>query len=499
MRKKKSFYYKVITFGCQMNKSDSERIEGLLLDMGMKEAGDCEAADLIVLNTCSVRQTAEDRVYGLVRNFVRLKRKKPHLLIGVTGCVAGRDKDGAIRKKMQGNPPSNSPLKKGGEVGSGIDFFFPISDLPRLPEMIFERWARSAKRETLSLPKGSRRHTIGSLAPYSYPQKKIDYLGVQPKAKEWWRGWVVIQTGCSNYCTYCVVPYARGHEKNRSVAAILKEVQEMVKGGAREIQLLGQTVNSWQAPDPQNFSKDNPFTVGSETPYSFAALLWEINQIPGVNRVGFASAHPMYMNDAAIKALKLPKMMNYLHLPVQSGNNEVLRRMHRKYTREDYLKVIHRVRKARPDIALATDIIVGFPGETKKQFSNTASLYKKCDFDMSYNSMYSPRTGTAAYKVFKDDISREEKRRRWLVLQKLMEKNALRKNKKYLGRTVEVLVDGCNMSLIRANKGISGKCWGFSREYKKVSFLGSKKLVGQVVNVKIKQAKEWEMEGEMIN
>ena len=438
--------YFIITFGCQMNKSDSERIEGVLLDMGLRPAEKPAAADIIILNTCSVRQTAEDRVYGLARNFSRLKSKKPHLLVAVTGCVAGRDKDGKIKAKMP-----------------GVDFFFPISDLPRLPELIFSRW---------------RRKTVG--VPVSY-SKKMDYLGVKPKAAERWRGWAVIQTGCSNYCTYCVVPYARGHEKNRPVGAILAEVRRMVKNEAKEIQLLGQAVNG------------HP---------KFAEILEKINKIPGVNRVGFSSAHPMYMTDKIIGTLKLPKMMNYLHLPVQSGNDEILKKMNRKYKAADYLKIIKKIRRAKPDIALATDIIVGFPGETKKQFSDTVNLYKKCDFDLSYTAMYSPRTGTAAYKALADNVPREEKRRRWLVLQKMMEKNSLRKNKKYLGKTVEVLVDGCkikndppNHSLIRANRRIVGICYGFSREYKRVSFPGNKNLIGQIVNIKINKVKEWEMEG----
>ncbi|MFA5133958.1 MAG: MiaB/RimO family radical SAM methylthiotransferase [Patescibacteria group bacterium] len=477
--------YFILTFGCQMNKSDSERISGLLLDMGLEPAKQAEAADLIILNTCSVRQTAEDRVYGLIRNINILKKKKPHLLVGITGCMAGRDKDGKIKNKFEINPPSGSPLEyKRGEgaeeaprkegykkqKGISVDFFFPISDLPRLPEMIFSRWNK----------------TIGF--PTSDSNKITDYLGVKPKTAEWWRGWVVIQTGCSNYCTYCVVPYARGHEKNRSVKEILKEARSIVKSGVKEVQLLGQAVNGYVAPDPENFSKSNPFkTIGSRKSDSkdFAALLWEINQIPGVNRINFASAHPMYMNSATIKAMKLPKMANYLHLPVQSGNSEILKKMNRNYTREKYFKVIEKIKKAKPDISLASDIIVGFPGETKKQFADTISLYKKCGFDLSYNAMYSPRTGTAAYRAFADDVPREEKRLRWRALQDLMEKSALQKNKKFYGKTVEVLVDGCK----------NEKCWGFSREYKKVSFPGRKTLIGQVVNVKINKVKEWELEG----
>ena len=451
--------YKIITYGCQMNKSDSERIGGLLQKIGFAAVDKFDDADLIIVNTCSVRQTAEDRVYGQMKNFAKLKKKKPHLLIGTTGCMAGRDKDGAMRRKM--------PF---------IDFIFNISDLPRLPEMIFSRWHKTVCRKLSG-------------------DKTFDYLGVKPKATEWWRGWVIVQTGCSNYCSYCVVPYARGHEKNRPVREILAEARAMAASGAREIILLGQAVNKYSAPDRQNFSENNPFLMKGDNRrrwkdkfsalenYDFAALLWEINQIGGINRIGFASAHPMYLTPGVIEALKLPKMVNFLHLPVQSGNNEVLRHMNRGYTREDYLKIIAQVKKSKPDIVLATDIIVGFPGETKQQFEDTVSLFKKCDFDMSYTAMYSQRTGTAAYGAFKDDVPQEEKRRRWLVLQKMMKKNSLRKNKKFIGKVVEVLVDSC----------ADNKCWGLSRENKRVVFSGNKKLVGRIVDVRIEKAREWEL------
>jgi len=427
--------YKIITYGCQMNKSDSERIEGLLESIGFSGAKDVKDADLILVNTCSVRQTAEDRVYGMMRDYARLKNKKPHLLIGITGCMAGRDKDGVIKKRI------TTTLNKYGL--EGIDLFFGIADLPNIPEEISRLW--KDKR-------------------FIQAHKKTDYLGITPNPVEWWRGWVVIQTGCSNYCTYCVVPHARGHEVNRPVTEILKEVKKMVASGAKEIILLGQAVNSH--PD-------------------FAKILQEINKIDGVNRISFASAHPMNMTVGVIKALALSKMVNYLHLPVQSGNNKILQKMNRKYTRLNYLKVIERIRKVRPDIALATDIIVGFPGETKTQFKDTISLYKKCDFDMSYNARYSTRTGTVAHRIYVDDISREEKKRRWEELQKIMERNVARKNKKYLNKVVEVLVDGCK------NK----KCYGLSREYKRVVFPGDPSMIGDIYRVKVKKAKEWELDG----
>lgn len=436
--------YKLITYGCQMNKSDSERIAGLLEDIGYKKTHKADEADLILINTCSVRQTAEDRVFGQIKNFAKLKKKNPRLLIGITGCMAGRDKTGELRKSLI------ATLKKRGPKGASIDLFFPISELNRLPVLINAALSMGIS-STFKSVQDAHGHASG-------------YLNIKPKPKERHRGWVVIQTGCSKYCTYCVVPHARGHEKNRPIKDILKEARELAKRGAKEIILLGQTVNS------------HP---------KFAEILKELNKIKEINRIGFESAHPMHMTPEIIKALALPKMINFLHLPVQSGNNEILRKMNRNYTREKYLKIISQIRKVCPGIALATDIIVGFTGETKTKFKETISLYKEADFDMSYNAMYSQRTGTSAYKSLKDDISREEKRLRWKILHELMKKNVLRKNKKYLNKEVEVLVDGCK----------AGKCYGLSREYKKVIFPGKKSLIGEIVNVKINKIKEWELEG----
>ena len=461
--------YFLLTFGCQMNKNDSERIAAMLLDLGFKPSEDYRVADLIILNTCSVRQSAEDRVYGMMKNFAALKRENSDLIIVVTGCIAGRDKDGQLKKRLP-----------------GVDIFLPTEDIVKLPEYL--KQVQSSKFKVQS------------------------YLDIAPRYFLKSQVFVTIQTGCEEYCTYCVVPYARGKIKNRPLHDILNEIKKAVAAGAVEITLLGQIVNAWKVNDSDSFLADNPYRhpdpaldAGEGSPANagivhsgeilrsaqnegrgFAALLWKINQIPGVKRLNFASAHPRYMTDEVIEAMTLPAHLNYLHLPVQSGSDKILQKMNRRYTAEEYLTVIKKVRAAKPDIALATDIIVGFPGETEEDFEATIELYKKCDFDIAYLAKYSPRSGTPAFRAQKDDVPREEKTRRWRVLQNLMEESTLRKNQKYLRCIVEVLVESC----------ADGVCAGNSREMKLTRFSGNADLVGKIVNVKINKAKEWVLFGE---
>lgn len=433
--------YHLITYGCQMNKSDSERVATLLDRMGMEESPAAEDADLILINSCSVRQTAEDRIFGKLRDFAELKKRNPKLVVGITGCLPGRDRDGRIRAKM--------PM---------ADLYFPIKDLPQLP-----RWMAELNPE---------------LANSSDLEE--DYLKLRPRYASEKQAYVTIQTGCNRFCTYCVVPFSRGLERNRSVSDILEEIRGRAEKGTVEITLLGQTVNSFKASDRGQFSMENPYKN------DFAALLWEVNQIPGVERIHYTAPHPMHMSDEVIDALTLTKHVNYLHLPVQAGNDEVLRRMNRRYTREQFLEIIRKIRAKKPDIGLGTDIIVGFCGETAEQFEDTVSMYKEADFDISYTAMYSPRSGTAAHNAFKDDVPRLEKKRRWMMLQNLMEENVLRKNQQYVGSTVEVLVDSYD----------HGVCSGNSREMKMTRFNSSDDLSGKTVQVKVQKAFEWMLSAE---
>lgn len=436
--------YYLLTLGCQMNKNDSERISALLESTGMARTGIPAEADLLLINTCSVRQSAEDRVYGLVYNWQTLRQDKPNLIIGVTGCLPGRDIDGKLKKKLE-----------------GVDLFFATGDMIMLPKWINE------------LNPG----LFAANAEYG------DYLTINPLRETTAQAYITIQTGCNNFCTYCVVPYARGRELNRPVQDIVSEAQKAAAAGCKEIILLGQVVNNYRAPD-RNFSDCNPY-LNKDV---FAALLWELNQISGIERIHFTAADPQYFNDYQIEALTLPKQVNYLHLPAQSGDNDVLKRMNRKYSREYYIDLINKIRVAKPEIAIGTDMIVGFCGETKEQFANSVDFYRQCDFDISYTAMYSARSGTAAAKAFSDDVPQAKKKERWQELQRLMEETVLRKNQKYLGRVVSVLVDKCE----------EGICSGNSHEMKLVQFPGMPDLIGKIAKIKITRPEMWVLRGSLI-
>ncbi|MBI5728425.1 MAG: tRNA (N6-isopentenyl adenosine(37)-C2)-methylthiotransferase MiaB [Candidatus Magasanikbacteria bacterium] len=440
----KDHTYHIVTYGCQMNKNDSQRLESILAGMGLVPALTIIEADVIILTSCSVRESAESRIFGQTNNFLALKEKNPEVIIAVTGCMPGRDKDGAMKKKL-----------------SGVDLYFPTKDMVNLP-----LWLSQLNP---------------ALRPMEDPEK--DYLSIRPTYRRAFQAFATLQTGCNHFCTYCVVPYARGLEVNRPVADILAEIRDLVHRGCREVTLLGQIVNHYLAPQPEQFSTANPYAKNH-----FAKLLWEINQISGLERVHWTAPHPLYMDDEAIDALTLPKQVNYIHLPAQSGNTEVLRRMNRRHTREQYLDIIQKIRSKKPSLAIGTDIIVGFCGETAAQFMDTVSLYRLADFDISYHAQYSSRSGTLAEKIFSDDVPREEKKRRWDALQELMEETTYRKNQAYLDGEVSVLVDE------RRGEWLEGN----SREMKRVRFKGSTDLVGTIQQIRIFKADTWMLWGNLV-
>lgn len=431
------------TFGCQMNKNDSERIVGLLNSLNIKETKNINEADIIIINTCSVRQSAEDRVYGYITNWQKLRKSKPNLIIAVTGCMPGHDQNNQIRKKLK-----------------GVDLFFGIEEL-----IMFPKWIKELNPDLL-------------LDKFN---KLESYLDIRPKNINNFQSFVTIQTGCDNYCTYCIVPYARGRETNRHLKDVLQEVRELVEQGSQEICLLGQVVNNYKISDKNNLSRDNPFINKDD----FATLLWEIDKINDIKRVYFTAPDPQYFSDYQIEALKLPSILNYLHLPVQSGDNEILKKMNRKYTAQEYINLVKKIRQAKPNIALGTDIIVGFPGESKEQFQNTLKLYKDCNFDISYPAKYSEREGTTAAKVFKDNILIKEKKKRWQAVQDLMEEIAFKKNRPYLNQEIEVLVEDYS----------GGICSGRSNEMKFIQFLGNEKLIGKIIKVKVNWIGTWVLKG----
>ncbi|MFZ5364485.1 MAG: tRNA (N6-isopentenyl adenosine(37)-C2)-methylthiotransferase MiaB [Patescibacteria group bacterium] len=425
MTKKK---YLIIAHGCQMNKSDSERVAAILEKIGYKPAKNEVQADLVVLLACSVRQAAVDRLYGRARELNKIKKNNPAFKTILTGCILPKDK-----KKFIGKFDLVLDLKQ-------------VIDLEK-----FKNYCQSWHEH---------------------------YFKIEPRYSIKYSVFVPIMTGCNNFCSYCAVPYVRGREVSRDVADVLIEVKNLAKNGCLEIVLLGQNVNAYRPADIKNFSKKNPYK------HPFAALLWEVNRIPGIERIFFTAPHPRDMTNDVIDALTLPKMVNYLHLPLQAGDDRILKKMNRSYTAADYLKLVKKIRKKKPDIALGTDIIVGFPGETKRAFQNTIDFYKKADFDIAYLAMYSPRQGTAAAKI-KDDVPRAEKKRRWQTLQDLMEKIVFRKNQEYVGKVVSVLI----------NEFKNGKCIGNSREMKIVRFPGKKNMVGKIFEVKVNKAYEWILEG----
>ena len=436
--------YHLITYGCAMNKADSERVASLFESLGLVATDDEKEADVILINSCSVRQSAEDRIFGKLREFNKLRTKRPNLVVGVTGCLPGRDADGKIHAKMP-----------------GADLYFPIRELTELPRRL------AGLRPDLVAPSG---------------ELDADYLKIAPKQHAGHHAFVTIQTGCNKFCTYCVVPYARGREWNRPLRDILAEVRQFVADGVVAVDLLGQAVNAYVIPDPEAVSPANPYKNG------FAALLWELNQIEGLQRLGFTSPHPLHMDDEVIDAMALPKMMRFILLPAQAGNDEVLRRMNRRYTAERYLKIVAKLRARVPGICIGTDLIVGFPGETTEQFEDTLKLYSAADFDIAYPAIYSPRTGTVSAKHFPDDVPRAEKKRRWFAIQHLMEETTWRKNQEYVGAEVEVLVDAC----------ARGWCSGQTREMKLAKFRCDEPCVGATVHLRVTKAMEWVLEGERI-
>ncbi len=323
--------YFIKVFGCAMNVSDAEMVAGWYEQKGWKSAKQIEEADEVIIVTCSVRQTAEDRVYGLVENLKKLKIKNLKFKIVVTGCMM------------------RYPLKYLKEKLPGVDEF-----------------------------------------------KRINEYRVEDKVRESKAmAYVSIMEGCNNFCSYCVVPYARGREVSRPMEEIICEVEELAKREYKEVVLLGQNVNSYEK--------------------SFAQLLVRLNEISGIEKVSFLTSNPWDLSDEIIEAMRLPKIDRYLHLPVQSGDDDILKKMNRHYTANDFIKLVEKIRRKIPDMKIGTDIIVGFPGETKKEFQNTVDLCKKIGFVKAYVSKYSPRLQTASYKL-KDDIPPKEKKRRWQIL-----------------------------------------------------------------------------------
>ncbi len=381
MKLRKKLRYKIKTFGCQVNESDSEKLSLILDTLDMEETPDLKEADIYIINSCSVRQKSEDKVYGLARKLKDLE-KKPFVVLA--GCMVG-----STRK-----PRERTSLKELQSKTPWVDLYISPEDLSDLPYYLIQ--------------KGFVTEEIGLVS-----QEEI-FLS---------KGVVNISYGCDNFCSYCVVPYSRGKEVSRPEEEILEEVRSLLNKKVTSITLCGQNVNSWGlSPKEKVLAR-----VGEDMQLPFAKLLRRVHCLPGLEKLSFMSSNPFDFTDDLVETMKLPLISDYLHIAVQSGNNEVLKRMNRRHTVEEFISLVERIKKVRPNIKLGTDIIVGFPDETNEQFMDTVNLFRKISFSVAYISMYSVRPGTVAAKTYEDNVSLKEKKRRHALLTKVWKETRKKK------------------------------------------------------------------------
>lgn len=436
--------YMIKTYGCQMNVHDSETMAGMLELMGYQPTESEEEASVILINTCAIRENAEDKVFGEIGRLKTLKTEKPELILGVCGCMS--QEESVVNRILQKH--------------QHVDLIFGTHNIHRLPHLL---------REAL----------FGKEMVVEVWSKEGDIVENLPKVREdGLKAWVNIMYGCDKFCTYCIVPYTRGKERSRRPEDVLAEIRELARKGYQEVTLLGQNVNA--------YGKD--FT---DREYTFAHLMDDVRQI-GIPRVRFTTSHPRDFDDHLIEVLaKRGNLVEHIHLPAQSGNSDILKIMARKYTREHYLELVRKIKQAIPDVVLTTDIIVGFPGETDEQFEDTLSLMREVEYDAAFTFIYSPREGTPAAKM-KDDIPMEVKKERLYRLNQLQDEISRKKNEALRGRTVEVLVEGES----KKNPDILS---GRTRTNKLVNFRGPKHLIGQFVHVRIDEPLTWTLKGEWVD
>ncbi|MBR4765842.1 MAG: tRNA (N6-isopentenyl adenosine(37)-C2)-methylthiotransferase MiaB, partial [Clostridia bacterium] len=428
----------VHTYGCQGNVADGERIEGMLIEMGCDLTDDVNTADLILFNTCAIREHAEDRLYGNVGALKVLKKQKPELKIILCGC-------------MMQQPHAADKIKKS---YSFVDIVFGTHVLYKLPEILYKSFSTGKRIFEISESDG----VIAENLPVHHDSS--------------FKAWLPIMYGCNNFCSYCVVPYVRGRERSRNPKDIIEEAKCLVKQGYKDITLLGQNVNSY----------------GKGTDYNFARLLREINDIEGDFLIRFMTSHPKDCTFELLDTMaQCNKVAKHLHLPFQSGNNRILREMNRGYTREKYLELLDYAYKVMPDLSVTADVIVGFPGETYEEFLDTVSLVEEAKFTSMYTFIFSSRPGTKAAEM-PDPVSREEKGKWFSELLKVQENEADKRTASMVGKTYRVLCEGFNK-----NGLIEGRTQGNVI----IEFSGSSGLIGSFVNVKVTESLVWILKGEL--
>ncbi len=432
----------VHSFGCQLNVSDGEKIKGILASLEFDFTDDYKNADLILLNTCAVRESAEDTVYGTLGNIKKYKKENPGVILILCGCMAQEPK--TIEKIKKHYP--------------FVDILFGTSALSQLPKLLLE-------------------HYEGKKLAFDTKEYKEEFGASYQIRESSFKASVPIMFGCNNFCTYCIVPYVRGRERSRNAEVIIQEVKELVKNGYKEIMLLGQNVNSY----------------GNDLPdgMSFSELLRELNKIEGDFWIRFMSSHPKDAGKDLLDAiLECDKVGKHLHLPVQCGSNSVLKRMNRNYTAEKYKEIVNYLRERSEGFALSSDIMVGFPNETEEEFEDTLKLVEEVKFDNIFTFIYSKRSGTKAAEM--EDITTDaEKRIRMDRLLKLQRNVATENYKRFIGTVVRVLVEG-------ESKQGEGWLFGKSSAYTIVEFKGDKSFIGTFVDVKITDARNWAVSGELV-
>jgi len=427
------------TFGCQMNENDSERIMYLLEKEGYERTYDIEISSLIILNTCTVREKAKNRLYGHIGNLKRLKSKNRNILICIGGCTAQDLKEKLIE---------DFPF---------VDIVFGTHNIPELPELIKKR-------------------ILTNRSICSIKDNGVDPDLFKVKREYNFKAFVPITIGCDNYCSYCIVPFVRGREKSVEPGKIIKNIKELVSRGVIEVTLLGQNVNS--------YGKD--LNEGR----TFPELLGKVSDIKGLKRIRFMTSHPKDFSNSLIDIIKdRDNIVKHIHLPLQAGSNKILKEMNRNYTREDYLNIIENIREEIPDCSITTDIIVGFPGEEREDFLETLGMVREVRFNRAFTFMYSPREGTRASKI-KDYILSEEKKKWFNELLETQNRISYRENKKFAGKKFEVLVEG------RSKKG-ANLLEGRMENNTIVNFNGEEKLIGSFVRVKINRVKSFYLMGKI--
>ncbi len=404
--------YHIITIGCQMNIADSERIAGYLENIGLTHTADRDSADLVILTTCGVRQSAEDRIYGLVP---LIKNANPRAKILLTGCLVNRSD---VKERLE----------------STVDFWLPIIDLPNLAKILNLR------------------------EPENSDGSNTSYLSLHPIYENNFSAYLPIGNGCNNFCAYCVVPYARGRETYRPAEEIIAEAQALINQGYKEITLIAQNVNSYTSGD-----------------YNFPKLLKTVNDITGDFWIRFTTSHPKDLSDELIDVIaNSSKVCQHFHIALQSGDDEILRIMNRKYTAEHYLNIVHKIRTAMPSASITTDIIVGFPGETEEQFQHTNDLVREIGFSQIFISQYSPRFGTVSAKMT-DDVSHQEKARRENIINETLKTGLAKTNDQFIGQEFNILIDEQDAKY----------AYGKTATFKLVRVATTENLIGQFIKVKI--------------